>query len=48
VAAYADTEPGHEPYGNILSAVDALAPDAVLAAGTGDSPLILRWTGLRW
>ena len=40
--------PGTEPYGNILFAVDALGASNVWAAGTGDSPLILQWTGTRW
>jgi hypothetical protein len=40
--------PGEEPYGNILFAVDALDSSHVWAAGSGDSPLILRWTGTRW
>ena len=40
--------PGHEAYGNILFAIDALGPDAAWAAGSGDSPMILRWTGSRW
>ena len=40
--------PGKEPYGNILFAVDAVGASNVWAAGTGDSPLILRWNGTRW
>ncbi len=40
--------PGREAYGNILSAVDAIGPEAVWAAGSADSPMILRWTGARW
>ena len=40
--------PGRQAYGNILFAIDALGPDAAWAAGSGDSPMILRWTGTRW
>ena len=39
--------PGHEAYGNILFAVDAVGSSA-WAAGSGDSPLISRWTGAKW
>ena len=39
--------PGHEAYGNILFAVDAVGSSA-WASGSGDSPLILRWTGAKW
>jgi hypothetical protein len=39
--------PGHEAYGNILFAVDTVGSSA-WAAGSGDSPLILRWTRGTW